>query len=150
MLSVAASKHKTRMDRSVTDYVCPDKLPEITIPSIHIAYHLIRRRIVFVNEVYNLGIRFPRDHIINLGVWYQNPKFFFDLKDVDFIIFKIAIGSCLEKIQHLKMDVHPEEFYRNVVQYRNFVDIVSTYSCLIEENWDLFQNDFSDNMDSLR
>ena len=138
------------MDEGVAeDYAHPDKLPEVTIPSIHIAYHLIRRRIVFVNEAFSLGIQLPHEHVINLGEWYQNPKTFFELRNIDNMIFEIAIEKCLE-VQHLKQHRSPKEFKRNVVQYHNFVDIVSNYSSLIEQNWNLFQNDFSDNMDSLR
>ena len=152
MLSIAASKHRgTRMGGGVAeDYAHPDKLPEVTIPSIHIAYHLIRRRIVFVNEAFSLGIQLPHGHVINLGDWYRNPKTFFELRYIDFTIFEIAIEKCLEEVQHLKQHTSPTEFNRNAVQYHNFVDIVSNYSSLIEENWNLFLNDFSDNMDSLR
>ena len=139
------------MDEGVAeDYAHPDKLPEVTIPSIHIAYHLIRRRIVFVNEAFSLGIQLPHEHVINLGDWYQNPKTFFELRNIDNMIFEIAIEKCLEEVQQLKQHRSPKEFKRNVVQYHNFVDIVSNYSSLIEQNWNLFQNDFSDNMDSLR
>ena len=152
MLFVAASKHRrTRIGGGVTEnYVHPDKLPEVTIPSIHIAYHLIRRRVVFVNEAFSLGIRFPHEHVINLDNWYQNPKTFFKLRYIDFTIFEIAIEKCLEEVQYLKQHTSPKEFNRNTIQYHNFVDIVSNYSNLVEENWNLFQNDFSDNMDSLR
>ena len=139
------------MDEGVAeDYVHPDKLPEVTIPSIHIAYHLIRRRIVFVNEAFSLGIKFPPKHIICHENWYQNPKTFFELRNIDFMIFECAIKKCLEAVQHLKIHTSPEEFYQNVVQYHNFVDIVSNYSSLIEENWNLFQNDFGGEIDSLR
>ena len=151
MLSIAASKHRrTRMDGSATeDYAHPDKLPEVTIPSIHIAYHLIRRRIVFVNEVFNLGIPFPRELVSHLRYWYQNPKTCFDLEDIDFMIFKRGIEECFEKMKRLKID-QSQDFHNRVDENRNFVDNVLNYGCLIEESWDLFQNDYIGDMSSLR
>ena len=149
MLFVAASKlRRTRIGGGVTeDYAHPDKLPEVTIPSIHIAYHLIRRRIVFVNEAFSLGIKFPRDHIIRHDNWHQNPKIFFELRYIDFMIFEIAIKRCLEGMQYMEI---PRSHEKNLPQYHIFVSIVSSYSCLIEKNWRLFQNDFSKELDSLR
>ena len=143
MLSVAASKHRrTIMDGGATeDYAHPDKLPEVTIPSIHIAYHLIRRRIMFVEEMFNLGIRFPHDHIINLRYWHQ--KIFSELKYIDFVIFKMGIEECFEKMKRLKIS---KNFHELVDQYHS----VLNYSCLVEENWDLFQNDSIGDMNSLR
>ena len=138
-MSVAASKHRGTNNQ---DLIVPEdfsqKLPDYNIPSIHIAYSIVKERVFFINEAFNNGFKFPKGHPILSDKCLSIPSNYSKLQNIDFEIFKDLVDTCWEDISKLQLN-----------DPKWFIERFTRYSCLIEENWTLFKS-FSKEIDLLR
>ena len=138
-MSVTASKCKGTAEGLNTDEKQPQKLPEYNIPSIHMAYSMVKDKIAFVNEAFNLGFQFHKNHLILTDKCLSIPNNYFMLQNIDFDIFKYLIDECWKNISKLQVTKDPAS------SLESFAD----YSCLIEHNWTFFK-DYVEEMSFLR
>ena len=138
-MSVTASKCKETTPDLNANEKQTQKLPEYNIPSIHIAYSIVKDRITFVNEAFNLGFQFHQNHPILTDKCLSTPNNYFMLQNIDFDIFKYLIDECWKNVSKLQIPKDPASFLES------FAD----YSCLIEHNWTFFEY-YAEEMSLLR
>ena len=111
-----------------------------SIPLIHIAYQMIRNRIAFVKEAFELGFILSRRLSNNIDTGIKRPEECYQLRDMDFGIFESILNQSLETVS---------TFLENT-DVRTDMKSVYKYQYLIEENIHLFNRDFSKELVSLR
>ena len=134
-MSITASKHRGTNNQDQEDFF--QKLPDYNIPSIHIAYSIVKERVFFINEAFNNGFKFPKGHPILSDNCLSIPSNYSKLQNIDFEIFKDLVNTCWEDISKLQ------------VNDPKWLERFTRYSCLIEENWTFFKS-FSEEINLLR
>ena len=126
-MSVAASKCKGTTEALNVDEKQPQNLPEYNIPSIHIAYSMVKDRIDFVNEAFNLGFQFHKNHPILTDKCLSTPNNYFMLQNIDFDIFKYLIDECWRNVSRLQVPRDPASLLERFADYNYLIEHNSTF-----------------------
>ena len=117
-----------------------DDVEIFSIPLIHIAHQMIRNRIAFVKEAFELGFMLSRHLSNNIDTGIKRPEECYQMRDMDYVIFESILNQSLETVS---------TFLENT-DVRTDMKSVYKYQYLIEENIHLLYRDFSKELVSLR
>ena len=140
MIAGAVSSYQRDIMKRESDTEPLDDVEIFSIPLIHIAYQMIRNRIAFVKEAFELGFILSRRLSNSIDTGIKRPEECYQMRNMDFGIFESILKQSLGIVSKFLEDSDEITDLRSVYRYQY----------LIEENIHLFYRDFRKELVSLR